>query len=70
MQQCTALFYARKEQAVNEFKLGNPYEIELRVRIGAEAHKQLVEYCAQRRTTRDEVVRSLIYELLEKNRNK
>ena len=54
---------------MSEFKFENPYEIELRVRIGAEAHKQLVEYCAQRRTTRDEAVRSLIYELLEKNRN-
>lgn len=51
---------------MNEFKFENPYEIELRVKMDAETHKQLVQFCAERHTTRAEVVRQLIDELLKR----
>lgn len=53
---------------MNEFKFENPYEIELRVKMDAETHKQLVQFCAERHTTRAEVVRKLIDELLKESK--
>lgn len=69
MQQCTALFFLpERSRTMNEFKFENPYEIELRVKMDAETHKQLVQFCTERHTTRAEVVRKLINELLKESK--
>ena len=59
-------FILRKER--NNERIENPYEIELRVKMDAETHKQLVQFCAERHTTRAEVVRKLINELLKESK--
>ncbi len=48
----------------------NPLEIELRIKIDAETHKRLVEYCKERKTTRAEVIRELINRLLQEDDEK
>lgn len=53
---------------MNGFKFENPYEIELRVKMDTETHKKLVQYCTERHTTRAEVVRQLIDELLKESK--
>lgn len=63
-----AFSFSERNGTMNEFKFENPYEIELRVKMDAEMHKQLVQYCTERHTTRAEVVRQLIDELLKESK--
>lgn len=48
-------------------KADGPFEVELKTQIDVETHKRFVKYCAERRTTRAEVMRVLIERLLQEN---
>ena len=45
-----------------------PMEAEIRIKIDVETHKKFVQYCTERHTTRAEVVRQLIDELLKESK--
>lgn len=53
---------------MNTPKFELPMEAEIRVKMDAETHKQLVQFCTERHTTRAEVVRKLIDELLKESK--
>lgn len=44
-----------------------PMEAEIRVKIDIDTHKKFVKYCTERHTTRAEVVRQMICQLLQEN---
>lgn len=61
-------FILGKEQNMNTPKIEFPMEAEIRIKMDIETHKQLVQYCTERHTTRAEVVRQLIDELLKESK--
>lgn len=53
---------------MNTPKFEFPMEAEIRIKIDVETHKKFVQYCTERHTTRTEVVRQLIDQLLKETK--
>ncbi len=53
---------------MNTPKIEFPMEAEIRIKIDVETHKKFVKYCTEHHTTRAEVVRQLIDQLLKESK--
>ena len=53
---------------MNTSKFELPMEAEIRIKMDVETHKNFVKYCTEHHTTRAEVVRQLIDELLKETK--
>lgn len=53
---------------MNKPKFEFPMEAEIRIKMDVETHKKFVQYCTEHHTTRAEVVRQLIDELLKESK--
>lgn len=53
---------------MNMPKFELPMEAEIRIKMDVETHKKFVKYCTEHHTTRAEVVRQLIEQLLKESK--
>lgn len=63
-----AFLLPERSMTMNTPKTGFPMEAEIRIKMDIETHKEFVKYCTERHTTRAEVVRQLIDELLKESK--
>lgn len=63
-----AFSFSERNRTMSTPKFELPMEAEIRIKIDVETHKKFVQYCTERHTTRAEVVRQLIDELLKESK--
>nr|DAF04282.1 MAG TPA: hypothetical protein [Caudoviricetes sp.] len=63
-----AFSLSERNRTMNTPKFELPMEAEIRIKMDVETHKKFVQYCTEHHTTRAEVVRQLIDQLMKESK--